>query len=165
MPSALSRKKSDQMMEIAQLYIEAGGEEPIDLDKLANFAIDKGYWQKGNLASLRVQLCKREFSKAFRDQHHSDPQGRQVRTWHAAVNKSGEQGTFWGDIRSAPEEHMEVAFQQRRSQIVGDCTQLKTDVDSWNDNNTHGGSFQLILDFTDDAEERQQPTKYVPKPR
>jgi hypothetical protein len=65
-------------------------------------------------------------------------------------------------MRVAPEEHMEIAFQQRRQQIVGDCAQLKTDVDSYNDNNPFGAYHQLPLDFTDDVAERQQPTKYVP---
>ncbi len=163
-----SRKKSDQMMDIAQLYVEQGGEEPIDLTKLALFAINHGHWSKGDLASLRTQICKREFSRAFREQYHNDPQGRQVRTYHAVLRSDvdSEQKTFWDDMRRAPEEHMEVAFQQRRSQIVGGCTQLKTDVDSWNDNNAAGGDFQFELDFTEDVAERTQPTEYQPnKPR
>jgi hypothetical protein len=60
---------------------------------------------------------------------------------------------------------MLMAFQQRRSQIVGDCRQLKTDVDSYNDNNTHKGHYQLPLDFTWDVAEREQPTTYTPKPK
>ncbi len=54
----------------------------------------------------------------------------------------------------APRQHMEKAFQQRREQIVGECVQLKTDVDVYNDINTHEEPIQLILDFTEDVEER-----------
>jgi hypothetical protein len=51
---------------------------------------------------------------------------------------------------------MERAFGQRREQIIGDCAQLKTDVDVYNDlNRGKRPEFQLILDFTDDVEERQ----------
>lgn len=157
-------KKSDQMMRVADLYLQSGGEEPIDLDKLADFAIDNGHWTRKSLADLRRQLCKREFARAFREQYHTDPQGRHVRTLHAIVKKEGErQKTFWGDMRRMPEEHMLEAFERRRSQIVGDCTQLKTDVDSWNENNTIGGHYQLWLDFSDDVAERTQPTTYQPK--
>jgi len=36
---------------------------------------------------------------------------------------------------------------------VGDCRQLKTDVDSYNDNQNTGEPIQLVLDFTDDMAE------------
>ncbi len=163
MPSIARRHKSDQMMDVARLYVESGGSEPIDLDLVSDFAIDGGHWDRKNINDLMRQLCKRDFSRAFREQHHRDAQGRDVRTLHAKVEKTGEtQTTLWGDIRKEPPEFMEVAFKQRRSQIVGDCAQLKTDVDSWNDNNTFDGNYQLMLDFADDVAEREQPTKYRP---
>lgn len=165
MPGTFARKNSSQMMDIAHLYVESGGTEPIDLGKLADFAINHGHWKKTNLSTLRRQICKREFSRAFREQYHADSHVRHVRTYHAVLNNEGDgrQKVFWDDMRRAPEAHMEMAFHQRRSQIVGDCTQLKIDVDSWNDNNIAGGNFQLLLDFTEDAAERTQPTKYRPQ--
>jgi len=48
---------------------------------------------------------------------------------------------------------MQVAFQQRRQQIVGDCLQLKNDVDSYNENRKPDQLIQLVLDFTHDSEE------------
>jgi hypothetical protein len=56
-------------------------------------------------------------------------------------------------MRTAPREHMEVAFQQRRQQIVGDCRQLKWDVDSYNQNHNAGEELQMVFDFTLDLEE------------
>lgn len=53
------------------------------------------------------------------------------------------------------EKFAHAAFQQRRQQIVGDCVQLKADVDSYNENRTPERPFQLILDFTVDVEERE----------
>ena len=73
---------------------------------------------------------------------------------------------LWDDIRSASREFIERAFQLRRRQIVGDCKQLKTDVDSFNDNRPEQAPIQLLLDFTDDVAEANQPTEYRPrKPR
>jgi len=66
-------------------------------------------------------------------------------------------------MRSAPREHMEVAFQQRRNQIVGDCRQLKRDVDSYNENNHDGTWIQMVFDFRQDLAELEQPTDYRPK--
>jgi hypothetical protein len=170
MARTISRNKAEQMLAIVELYLANGGSEPIDLSSLAQFAINNGHWNKGNLRQFQVKLCKREFSQAFREQYHTDAHGRHVRTFHAKTdyNGPGKQQTFWGDIRKADGEYMLTAFQQRRSQIVGDCRQLKTDVDSYNDFNTHSGSYQLPLDFTYDVAEREQPTKYMPgkpKPR
>jgi hypothetical protein len=48
---------------------------------------------------------------------------------------------------------MEIAFQQRRQQILGDCRQLKTDVDSYNDNYNDAEPLQMVFDFTDDLAE------------
>src|SRR3546814_6540964 len=43
--------------------------------------------------------------------------------------------SLWADIDDpeAPHTHFVKSFAQRRSQIVGDCLQLKTDVDVYND--------------------------------
>lgn len=60
-------------------------------------------------------------------------------------------------MRTASPEHMELAFHQRRNQIVGGCVQLKKDVDSYNDNNTDGAVIQKEFDFTEDIREREQP--------
>lgn len=156
------KKSSDQYLRIVELYLQEGGGEPIELDALARFAINNGHWKRH--ASRMLQLCKRDFSPAFREQYHTDPQGRSVRTYHAAASRAGAtQQVFWADMRTAPREHMETAFLQRRDQIVGDCTQLERDVDSFNDNNTHGASYLLALDFGPDVEEREQPTEYRPK--
>ena len=87
----------------------------------------------------------------MREEYITDPQGRTVRAKHVACY---EQVPLWGDIRTAPREHMEMAFQQRRQQIVGDCRQLKVDVDSYNQNYNNGElPIQMIFDFTLDLEE------------
>jgi hypothetical protein len=48
---------------------------------------------------------------------------------------------------------MELAFSQRRQQIVGDCVQWKRDVDSYNETHPEQTRLPLILDFTDDVAE------------
>jgi hypothetical protein len=48
---------------------------------------------------------------------------------------------------------MGIAFQQRRQQIVGDCRQLKSDVDSYNENRNPSSPIQMVFDFTLDLVE------------
>lgn len=49
------------------------------------------------------------------------------------------------------------SFAQRRQQIVGDCYQLKTDVDVYNMKDRTQEPIQIVLDFTYDVEELQLP--------
>jgi hypothetical protein len=92
----------------------------------------------------------------MREEYIVDVQGRRVRAKHAA---RVEQAVFWADIRTAPREHMEIAFRQRRQQILGDCHQLKDDVDSYNENQGTGAPIQMVFDFTNDLLELEAVTK------
>jgi len=90
----------------------------------------------------------------MREEYITDPQGRRVRAKHAArVLDHGEQKMLWDDIRMASRDHMHRAFQLRRNQIVGDCRQLKTDVDSFNENANLETPIQMVFDFRRDLEE------------
>jgi restriction endonuclease S subunit len=71
------------------------------------------------------------------------------------ITSGGVQYGFWADIDSAPRDHIEKAFAQRRTQIVADCYQLKVDADSYNCNRGEGRPIQIVLDFTQDVAELQ----------
>ncbi len=60
---------------------------------------------------------------------------------------------LWDDMRTASRQHMRMSFQQRRQQIVGDCRQLKVDVDSYNDMKPDEEPIQMVFDFTMDLAE------------
>ena len=88
------------------------------------------------------------------EEYITDPQGRRVRSKHVARYGEGEaQIPLWADIKTASREHMEIAFQQRRQQILGDCRRMKTDVDSFNDNYNSAAPLQMVFNFTDDLAE------------
>ena len=100
------------------------------------------------------RMCAEQFSKAMRENYTTDPKGRRVRTKHAVVvTRKGVQTALWDDWNTAPRAHIVRAFQQRRDQIVGDCRQLKNDVDSYNEMNADEEPIQLVLDFTLDMVE------------
>lgn len=90
----------------------------------------------------------------MREEYMTDTKGRRVRLKHSAtVQHNGEQMVLWDDIRTAPRRHMQLAFQQRRQQIVGDCRQLKIDVDSYNESCKDVPAIQMVFDFTMDLAE------------
>jgi hypothetical protein len=98
-----------------------------------------------------------EMAQALRAEYGTDEKGRRFRVNHAVrISKAGVQYTFWAAMGFAPHEHMEKAFAQRRDSIVGDCVQLKTDVDAYNDiaSGAHE-KIQLVLDFSEDVAERE----------
>lgn len=57
-------------------------------------------------------------------------------------------------------EEAESALKYGRKLIVGDCKQLKTSVDSYNDNNKHGKYVEISFDFSVDMAESEQSTVY-----
>lgn len=144
----------EQLQRLVNEYIKAGQPWPAKSRAIARWAIENNQWKPCNVSIQK--MCARDISSAMRDEYHTDAQGRRVRTKHAAKfpgEEPGEGMTLWGDIITSPREFLERAFSQRRSQIVGDCSQLKTDVDSFNDNRAANDPIELLLDFSDDVAE------------
>jgi hypothetical protein len=143
---------SEQLQQIANRYMRETGNTTATARKIGAWAIQNRLWEPQPAALIRQ--CAEELSRAMREEYMTDPQGRRVRAKHVAIiDRAGEQMPLWADIRGASREHMEIAFQQRRQQIVGDCRQLKADVDSYNENYNAGPAIQMVFDFTEDLEE------------
>ena len=150
----MSTSNRDQLIAIANDYVAEGNPFPATAREIAAWAIATDRWTPPR-ESL-ITHCADQLADAMREEHIQDPQGRMIRAKHAVRITSGpRQGSFWTDIRMATRQHMAIAFQQRRQQIVGDCRQLKSDVDSYNENFNMGAAIQLVLDFTLDVEEAE----------
>ena len=115
-----------------------------------------------------VDRCAEELAVAMRQEMETDPQGRVVRAKHCAIirekDADGEtvQKTFWFDRDTATPDLMRRSLQQRRGGVLGDVKHLKTDLDSYNDNNLHGAHIQMSFNFESDLEELSQDTEYKP---
>ena len=141
-----------QMQSIVTQYRLAGQPWPAQSKVIAAWAIAKNLWRMHPSAALAK--CTEDISRAMREEFVTDRQGRRVRVKHpVTVRRGGEQLVLWDDMRTAPREHMKLAFQQRRQQIVGDCKQLKADVDSYNELNLYVEPLQIVFDFTMDLAE------------
>lgn len=103
------------------------------------------------------EILAGQMASALRDEMATNAKGQRYRVNHAVrIMKGGVQTTIWAVMGYAPHEHMERAFTQRREQIVGDCVQLKIDVDTYNAKRPNStAEIQFVLDFTDDVAERE----------
>lgn len=148
---------NEQLQKVVNEYQQAGQPWPATTRQIAAWGVQ----QKSLVAhpNTIIKQFAEDIARAMRDEYFVDAQGRNVRAKHAArFVEDGEQLSLWADIRTAEPQHMEIAFQQRRQQIVGDCRQLKTDVDSYNQNASPPRPIQMVFDFTEDLEEAEAMT-------
>jgi len=158
---------ADQMQRLVAEYRDAGEPWPATSKDIARWLIREGKWNRSE--RTMVDLCARDVSRCMREEFHTDPQGRRVRTKHAAKfpapGTEDGQTTLWDDLRTAPREFMDRAFKGRRNQIVGDCVQLNTDVKSYNENVSPKNPILMLWDLTDDVEESEQVSTLPKRPR
>lgn len=145
---------------IERYKAEVGTDGLIDLHAVAAWAYHKGL-HKPNLKTV-IDAIAADIAQVFREEYRVDPQGRRYRAKHAATHKQGNRTqSLWADLDdpAAPHSHFVKSFGQRRQQIVGDCLQLKTDVDVYNEKRKPATPVQMPLNFTLDIEELQQPLR------
>jgi len=146
--------KNEQLQKIWHRYEKEHEHLPTSSRQVVAWGVEQGLAELPNIDPLDV-LADR-MARALRAEYKTDKHGRRYRVNHAVrVTRSGVQTTFWAIMGFAQREYMEKAFVQRREQIVGDCQQLKTDVDVYNDLNKDAEPIQMIFDFTDDIAERE----------
>lgn len=157
--------KSKSRQDIVEVFRREVTSQPVEIAVVAKWAIEHGLWKPAYKSP--EEILAGELSHALREQYIEDPQGRRVRRKHARrveqVLSDGttKQRVFWDDITTATPEYMQASLQQRRRLILSDCQQLKTDVDSYNENyNGSGNPVQTSFDFEEDLLESELPTEY-----
>jgi len=147
-------KYNEQLQRIWHQFEVENGEVPTTSRQAVAWGVSRGLITLPEVDPL--DCLAEDMSKALREEYRKDKYGRKYRVNHAVrVTKAGVQLTFWGMIDSSSRQFMEKSFGQRRKQIVGDCLQLKTDVDVFNDKNPKEDPIQIVLNFADDVEEIQ----------
>ena len=146
--------KNDQLQSAWRAYEKEHGYIPASAREACVWAVMRGIIQMPEIDPFD-QLAE-DMSRALREEYGTDALGRRFRKNHAVrVTKGGVQHTMWAIMGNAPREHMHKAFIQRREQIVGDCVQLDTDVQVYNDMNKDQPGIQIPFDFIPDVEERR----------
>ena len=133
-------------------YRASGNTWPATAREIAEWAINNGKW--GIATAAIHKKCAEEMANAMREEYFTDNKGRRVRLLHPAkVRRQGELFSEWDDIRTATREHMQLSFQQHRRKIGGECRQLKTDLDSYNNAHPENPELQISFDFSMDIAE------------
>ena len=155
----MSRK--EQLVKHTKQFENEHGREPFDTHEVARWMILKGLWQPQK--DLAIQKCAEEISTALREVYITAEDGTRVRIYHARrLTKDGRQQTLWANMFDAPRGHIEVALQQRREMILGDCRQLKYDVDYYNQAHRSQPVIQISFDFGEDLAE-EEALRNMPK--
>lgn len=145
-------KFSEQMQQIFSRYTAEVGPAPVSLEDVAGWAVSKGLYRPAPRDVVR--MCKEDLAESLRQEKRVDAKGRKYRAKHCVrVSEAGVQYSLWSDIDLAPHSFMEKSVAQRRKQIVGDCYQIKIDVDHYNDERGGNSPINMVLDFTDDVAE------------
>ncbi len=145
---------NEQLQHLWHAYEETHERAPATPREVVAWAVASGSLSLPKTDPL-AQLAD-DLARALREEYRTDGSGRRYRVNHAVrISRDGVQATLWAEMASAPREHMLQAFAQRRNQIVGDCVQLKTDVDAYNAAHLEAEPIQMVFDFTLDVEESQ----------
>lgn len=132
----------------------------IDTHEVAEWAYKNGL-HKPNIKTV-IDAIAADIAQVFREEYRTARDGRRYRAKHATTKKVGSKTlSLWADLDDpiAPHSHFVDSFGQRRQQIVGDCYQLKTDADIYNDHRKPVDPVQIVLDFTIDVEELEAGQK------
>jgi hypothetical protein len=156
MATTQTRKSyQDALDEIVDQYLLAHGNRPIEIWRVAEWAIAQGLWEPRRHNPTR-ELAK-QLARALRTRRVTDPQGRSVRAMHAVryerVDQNGNRisEAVWDYIFQMSREHAERSFDQRWQHIADKSESLQKDIASFNDNNPNAGDrpIQKTFDFTD----------------
>lgn len=146
--------RNEQLQKAWHLFEKAHGNVPASAREAIIWAVREGLVPLPEVDPYDV--LAEDMARALREEYATDRQGRRYRVNHAVrVTKHGVQHTMWAMLETAPREHMQRAFVQRREQVVGDLVQLATDVDAYNAMHRNEEPIQLVLDFAADVAERR----------
>lgn len=146
--------KNEELQRLFHRYQEEHGGVPETPYTVVKWAIANGLLAEPDIDPA-ARLAE-EMAKALREEYKTDSRGRRYRVNHAArIRKNGIQYSLWAKMDLAPPDHMAKSFQQRRQQVVGDCFQLRTDVDVYNEKHPELPPYQLVLNFQEDVDELQ----------
>lgn len=147
--------KSEKLQSAWHRYEKIRKHAPTGTKEACRWAVMEGLVELPNVDPYDVLAG--QMASALREETATNAKGQKYRVNHAVrITRGGVQQTMWAEMGYAPHSHMEKAFTQRREQIIGDCVQLKVDVDTYNGiKSSEHPDVQLVLNFTEDVAERE----------
>lgn len=159
------RHGNRKMIYLVELWQKDNPGEAIDPDLVVDHAIEHGHYLVEPIDPKKI--LRRQISRALREHHIEDPQGRGVRMFHTVVteDKNGKKRSSSYPIFDAPPDHMRLSAALRRRAALRDVIQLQLDLDSYNENNKFGEKIpDPDYNFNPDVMENKMPTDYPTEP-
>ena len=152
MPKVAERQR------LIRAYRDETGEAEIDMRKVAEFAVRKG-WPLPQ-PSDPLEMLAKQFSDAARLEIKHDPvSGNPYRVNHAIPRRAdtGQLAFGWVDIDDPKTTsiNMRASLVMRREQMVDDGLQLTFDMEHWNSARPQEDHIDLPMDLTFDIELRR----------
>lgn len=145
---------NEQLLKIVEDYREDGQPWPASKDQIAEWAVAHKRYELTR--GMAVRQCADKIGRAMGLEHIKDKKGRSVRKYYAArIRENGQLVMKWDDL-NANRPFMEIAAANRRNQILGQCWQLKNDMDSYSERRYPDQPIQLDFNFNIDLEELGQ---------
>ena len=148
----MSRK--EQILKYTKDFEQQHGRQPFDVNEVADWLMNNNYWKPQ--PDFAKRKCVEEVKDVLREQYITADDGTRVRLYHSATTvKDGKQQHLWANMFDAPREHLEVGFQERRRQSLGDARQLKADMDYCNKKRFSENPIQMSFNFDEDLAEEE----------
>jgi hypothetical protein len=145
---------TEQLQRIVEDYRAAGQPWPASTQEMAEWAVAHDRYKLAR--GMAVSQCASKIGRAMGLEHVRDRRGRSIRKYYAArVQRDGQLSMVWDDL-NAERPFMEIAAANRRNHILGECRQLKTDIDSYNERKCPDPPIQIEFNFNVDLEELEQ---------
>ena len=129
--------KNEKLQKAWRLFEKENGHLPASAREATVWAVQQDLIELPDVDPYDVLAD--DMARALREEYANDSKGRRYRVNHAVrVTRRGVQYTMWAILGSAPREHMQKAFIQRREQVVGDLVQLATNVEVYNEMHLQG---------------------------
>ena len=164
--SSKKKTKTEYLQDFFRRYQQETGKSPVPLRRVAAWMIDNDLYESKPFDL--IGQCARDLRTALRQEFILGENGHHIRKWHHArlsedmLMDGVEQLELdrWADIEIAEPPFMHIAFQQRRRGIVGDCKQLKVDMDWWNARHEPIEQLEFSFNIDQDLRELEQPDYY-----
>jgi hypothetical protein len=145
---------NEQLLRIVEDYRATGGVWPATKEQIAEWAVEHERYELTR--GMAVRQCAERLGRAMGLEHVRDRKGRSVRRYYAArIRENGQLVMKWDDW-NAPRPFMEITAASRRNQILGQCWQLKNDMDSYSERHCPKEPIQMDFNFNIDLEELDQ---------
>lgn len=150
--------KHEEKQRVIRYYKQQTGITDVDMKEVAIWAVKKGLLKLPTPRDPYDMLKERLSDAARIESRYDKTTGMPYRANHAyIVVQGGEQYTLWVDIDepTTTRKKMHTSAVMRRNQIVSDGFQLTLDLDHWNSIHPEEEPIKMIMDITEDIEERK----------